>query len=65
MVAWYEAAAQRFEKPAKPTWDSPGDLAKAVDPSTIQTPALDLIDRALMDVENGTCDRLIISMPPQ
>ena len=64
MVAWWEHAAKMFEPKAE-QWESPGDLAKAVDPSTIQTPALDLIDQALMDVENGSCDRLIISMPPQ
>lgn len=62
----WEAAARMFEPKVEPKrWESPGDLAKAVDPSTIQTPALDLIDAALRDVENGTCDRLIISMPPQ
>jgi predicted phage terminase large subunit-like protein len=65
MVAWWEHAAKAFEHKDEHRWESPGDLAKAVDPSTIQTPALDLIDQALMDVENGTCDRLIISMPPQ
>ena len=68
-VDWAEAAARLFEPPEPPPelphWDSPGQLAKAVDPSTIQTPALSIIDQALMDVENGTCDRLIISMPPQ
>lgn len=31
----------------------------------MQTPALDLIDEALNDVDAGRCDRLIISMPPQ
>lgn len=30
-----------------------------------QTPALDLIDSALVEVEAGRCDRLIVSMPPQ
>ena len=68
-VDMWEHAARMFEPPPPPPklrhWASPGELAKAVDPSTIQTPALDLIDQALMDVENGTCDRLIISMPPQ
>jgi predicted phage terminase large subunit-like protein len=47
------------------TWDTPGDLAAALDPRNVQTPALDLIDAALVDVAEGRCDRLIISMPPQ
>ncbi|MEV2239511.1 phage terminase large subunit [Micromonospora sp. NPDC049891] len=65
-VSPWEAAARMFEPP-KPgqVWASPGELARAVDPSTVQTPALDLIDAALVDVEAGACDRLIISMPPQ
>lgn len=37
----------------------------AIDPSTVQTPALDHIDAALADVAEGRCDRLIISLPPQ
>ena len=63
----FEYAAREFDPPAEPehTFDTPGELAKAVDPTTIQTPALDLIDQALVDVEEGRCDRLIISMPPQ
>lgn len=44
---------------------SPGELAKALDPATKQTPALDLIDAALVDVAEGRETRLIISMPPQ
>jgi len=46
-------------------WRSPGELAAAIDPSTVQTPALDLIDAALVDIAEGRCDRLIITMPPQ
>jgi hypothetical protein len=46
-------------------WPDPGELAVAVDPTTTQTPALDLIDAALVDVAEGRCDRLIITMPPQ
>lgn len=60
----FEYAARLFDPP-KPKWATPGALAKAIDPTTIQTPALDLIDEALVDVETGRCDRLIISMPPQ
>jgi predicted phage terminase large subunit-like protein len=47
------------------TWSTPGEMAKALDRTTIQTPALDLIDAALVDVAEGRCERLIISMPPQ
>lgn len=52
-------------KPPDTRWPTPGDLAKAIEPATIQTPALDLIDAALVEVEQGLCDRLIITMPPQ
>lgn len=44
---------------------TPGELAAAIDPHVIQTPALDLIDAALVDVAEGRCDRLMINMPPQ
>jgi predicted phage terminase large subunit-like protein len=44
---------------------TPGDLAKALDPATVQTPALDIIDNALVRVAEGKLKRLIISMPPQ
>jgi predicted phage terminase large subunit-like protein len=47
-------------------WATPGAMAQALDPgSTIQTPALDAIDAALVDVAEGRCERLIITMPPQ
>lgn len=44
---------------------TPGELARAINPQTIQTPALEQIDHALVDVADGACNRLIISMPPQ
>lgn len=46
-------------------FESPGALALALDPGTVQTAALELIDRELTDVAHGLNDRLIISMPPQ
>lgn len=63
----WEVAARRFEPPppSEHTWVTPGELAKAIDHTTIQTPALDLIDAALLDVAEGRCDRLVITMPPQ
>lgn len=46
-------------------WDTPGQLAKATTPATVQTPALDLIDEALVRLANTRNGRLIITMPPQ
>lgn len=60
----FEYAARAFETPPA-RWDSPGALARALDPTTRQTAALDLIDAALIDVADGRCERLIVSMPPQ
>lgn len=59
-------AAKRKRAVAAGTgWASPGELARAVDRSWVQTPALDAIDAALVDVAEGRTDRLIVSMPPQ
>ena len=44
---------------------SPGVMAAALDPRTIQTPALDLIDAALIAAETGVHRRWIINLPPQ
>ena len=46
-------------------WATPGEMAKALDRTTIQTPALQLIDEHLARVAAGEIERLIISMPPQ
>ncbi|WP_394161585.1 phage terminase large subunit [Galactobacter valiniphilus] len=56
--------AQAFEKP-EPKWATPGALAAHLNPKTVQTPALDLIDAALVRAFNTPDSRLIISMPPQ
>lgn len=46
-------------------WATPGELAKAIDPATVQTPALDLIDDALVWAYTTHGARLLISLPPQ
>jgi predicted phage terminase large subunit-like protein len=46
-------------------WATPGELAKAIDPSTVQTPALDVIDEALVWAYTTRDARLLVSMPPQ
>jgi predicted phage terminase large subunit-like protein len=63
---WLEFAAREFEPRADALrWSTPGELARAITPETVQTPALDLIDERLIEVAEGRCDRLIITMPPQ
>jgi predicted phage terminase large subunit-like protein len=61
-----EMAAKRFmdEKGAS-RWATPGDLAAVLDSRNVQTPALDIIDAALVEAYNTPDSRLIISMPPQ
>lgn len=63
LTEWDHAAAI-FEAPTR-RWPDPGHLARAVTPKTIQTPALDLIDQALVDLTDSPDGRLIITMPPQ
>lgn len=60
----WEYAARSFEPPRR-RWATPGDLAIALDPRTIQTPALDLIDEALIRVADTPDSRLIITIAPQ
>jgi predicted phage terminase large subunit-like protein len=55
----------RASRRPKVTWDTPGDLAALVDRTTVQTPALDLIDREIAWAYSTPGARLIISMPPQ
>lgn len=66
-VSPWEAAAQFFEPPRKREcpWTTPGDMALDLDPKTVQTPALNLIDQALVDVAERRCKRLMLAMPPQ
>jgi len=64
-VDWAEHAARLFEPAPPPRWGTPGDLAAFLDPKTRQTPALDVIDAALVRAFNTPDSRLVISMPPQ
>lgn len=63
-VDWAEVAAREFETPSA-RWDTPGRMAVQLDPRTVQTPALQLIDRELVEAFNTPDARLIITMPPQ
>jgi len=45
-------------------YQTPGELAAALEPRTVQTPVLDILDQALVDTVNGQ-PRLIFTMAPQ
>lgn len=60
-TGYFRAGLNREER----RWATPGELAREIDPRTINTPALDLIDDALVDLADGKEQRLAIFMSPQ
>lgn len=56
--------ADRVDK-REARWATPGGLAQHINPKLVQTPALDLIDEALVWAFKTPDARLAISMPPQ
>lgn len=69
MVPWWEVAAQQFDPvhlaAQERRFDTPGHLAQFIQPKTVQTPALELIDEALVRAFENPDTRLIITMAPQ
>ena len=63
-ISPWEFAARQFE-PQRRRWATPGELARALDPKTVQTPMLNLIDAELVRLADTRDGRLIISCPPQ
>jgi predicted phage terminase large subunit-like protein len=64
------AARRAAKDPAGPIpghrkWPTPGAMARDLDPTTRQTPALDLLDDELVKVADGETRRLAFYMPPQ
>lgn len=64
LKAAFRHARQQFV-PRESKWENPGKMARALDPKTITTPALQVIDDALARVARGECLRLMISLAPQ
>ena len=63
-------AAARYRRRANPKsgrrWATPGELHRVLSPSIVQTPALDLVDRELVNlIDCDDCDRLAVFMSPQ
>lgn len=46
-------------------FDSPGEMAVALDARQVQRPHLELIDQGFRDLKAGLVDRVLISTPPQ
>ena len=70
----WEHAARAFELRApdpireqhdEQSWRTPGTLAKRLNPATVETPALQLIDLELQAVLDRPDGRLIVELPPQ
>jgi predicted phage terminase large subunit-like protein len=66
MTDFREHAARRFERRAR-RWALPGDLARALDAGTRDSPALRLVDAELAKLANHQvpADGLAVFMPPQ
>lgn len=60
----FDYVINAFKKP-ETKWATPGELAKALDPKTMQTDTMDVFDEALVWAWNTPDARLIISCPPQ
>lgn len=58
-------SADNWNKDKKVRWEYPGDLAATVNPKTVTTPALTMIDQALKKLYETPDARLIISVAPQ
>lgn len=66
-VDWMTALAEKLEAQATETrrWASPLTMAQDLDPTVVRTPALTLIDDALVRAANTPNARIMISCPPQ
>jgi predicted phage terminase large subunit-like protein len=67
LVPWNEWAARQYE-PRLLRYERPGDLAAVLDPNTGSSPALELIDQALLDLVaagEGEPNALAVFLPPQ
>lgn len=62
---WGSVADNLDPETSSSKWATPGEMARSTNPNTVQTPALDIIDAALVEAFNTPDSRLIISMAPQ
>lgn len=62
---WRDIFIRSFRPESSKKWASPLALGHALDPRTVRTPALNLIDQKIVDAFNTPDSRLIVSMSPQ
>lgn len=60
----WELIAGHFT-PRQVPWTTPGELAAEFDPSNVQTPMMNLLDKELVQAYNTPDARLLITTPPQ
>jgi predicted phage terminase large subunit-like protein len=66
LAIYQHAAKVAAGEQTRPEWATPLDMACALEPRvTVRTAALELIAKSLVEVAEGRCERLVISMPPQ
>lgn len=63
--SWIDDLERHVTGKADRTWATPGALAVDLDDRTVQTPALELVDKKLVELMNTPDGRLIIILPPQ
>lgn len=63
MTSLWDSLAEELGKRDK--FATPLEVSRFIDPNTVVTPALELIEEALIRVANTPDSRLIITMPPQ
>lgn len=63
MTSLWDSLAEELEKRDK--FATPLEVSRFIDPNTVVTPALELIEEALIRVANTPNSRLIVTMPPQ
>lgn len=64
-ATWIDELERQITRKLDTTYATPGDLARHLDPETVQTPAMDLIDAFLVDIADTPNARGIVVMPPQ
>ncbi|PRZ15156.1 phage terminase large subunit [Nesterenkonia sandarakina] len=64
LATLFDRVATHFEPPTQ-KWDSPADMADALDPKHRRVPAIDYINDRLVEAYSTPDSRMVLSVPPQ